>query len=198
MRSASIRARSVAPISSLASWRRSKRQGTTRDCSARNRSCMTIRRECTTRGSRWLPWLRSVTQPVRRSPPPTRGCATSNVPTAAGPATNRHTTRATDHRLITKGPTRTRRHLPSTGSPPRATSAARPKATPRVSRPRPGQRRRLGIRAEFGQRSGVDRPRLDGARRPGHPRPGRLADAAAVRPECEPGFGVGVLSAGLG
>ena len=52
----------------------------------------------------------------------------------------------------------------------------------------------MGVRAEFGQYSRVDGSRLDGARSPSHPRPRRLADAATVRPEGEPGFGAGVIS----
>ena len=53
-----IRPRSEESISSPASWRPSKRQGRTRDFSARNRRSRTSTQGCTTRASPWLRWTR--------------------------------------------------------------------------------------------------------------------------------------------
>ena len=52
---------------------------------------------------------------------------------------------------------------------------------------RPGQRWRLGLRAEHNQDTRIDRPRLDGARHPGDPRSRRLTVEGAVHDERQSG-----------
>ena len=158
-------------------------------------SSMSSRPVSTTRGWPWLLWLRWVTHTARRSDRPSRGSSTSSARTAAGPASTLINNPCNGSPADFEGPDTNStslaiQGLSAAGRPQRL----RPQQGRRVSRRRARQRRRLGVRAEHHQHTRFDRPRLDGARPPSHPRHGVRAEQGAVQPERESGFGVGVVS----